>query len=64
MKEWQKRRWLDNECCGIEGAVEVFTEVTAEDDVEDGNQARCSVHGCSGRVVEYCGDWGVQWVEE
>lgn len=63
MKSWQVRDWLDTECCGRDGAVEIET---GEDDgmVCDGDRARCIVHDRSGTVAEYCGIATIVWDDE
>lgn len=60
MRTWQVRDWLNWECCGIEGAVQVFTEAD-NDDVCDGDTARCIEHGLSGTVFESCGVMSIRW---
>lgn len=51
MKTWQKRNWMDCECCGIDGAIEVETDAT-DDNVCDGDRARCTLHCTQGVVLE------------
>jgi hypothetical protein len=63
METWQKRDWLSCECCGINGAVEVFT-AGWEDTVCDGDKARCVEHGITGHVYEYCGGFYILWDED
>jgi hypothetical protein len=63
MKTWQKRKWLDYECCGITGAIEVLTDCDGVD-VCDLDQVRCVVHDISGVVEEYCDGWAINWGDE
>ena len=63
MKTWQVRDWLSLACCGIDGAVQVLTD--CEDDmVQDGDRARCTKHGLTGTVKEYCGGMEIEWDED
>lgn len=60
MAQWKAIDWLASECCALKGAVEVLTD--AEDnEVCDGDRARCTKHGCIGTVIEREGHMGIEW---
>lgn len=60
MKKWKIIDWLSSECCGVEGAIQVETDMD-DNSVCDGDRARCVKHDVTGTVIEKSGNMVIEW---